>query len=187
MITEELVDRLVAATNEAKEVLPELHGAVKDLRRVISEAAAERRALEEVITSATVDGIDATVQAALTSMAATIERSVADAERTVTKRLQSDIRLGGLLPPPGAPAPGRRCPHCRKLIEASSGLGMALVPNDGDISICARCGGVSRFDSSTLTLRRETADEEQDSRSDEGIQTAVRAIKSVAKSKTRRR
>ncbi len=184
MITEELVDRLVAATNEAKDLLPELHGAVKDARRLLGEAAAERRQLELAIGSASTEGLDERAQAAAADFGATIERMISEAEKTVRRRIDVVGRLSNLLPSDAPAAPGRRCPHCRGLIEESTGLNLALVPSDGDISICARCGGISRFDEGTQRMRRQTKAEEQEARENPEIQAAVRSIRAF---KTRRR
>jgi hypothetical protein len=46
---------------------------------------------------------------------------------------------------------GNTCPRCGKLMDGSKeisdeGLGAPLPPRPGDISLCMRCGTVSKFD-----------------------------------------
>lgn len=39
-----------------------------------------------------------------------------------------------------------RCPYCRAVHEAATGVTGAVSPNDGDISMCIQCGRLSIFE-----------------------------------------
>lgn len=40
------------------------------------------------------------------------------------------------------------CPHCRKALDIATGMTAGNIPEDEDLSICMKCGGVFIFDKS---------------------------------------
>lgn len=59
------------------------------------------------------------------------------------------------------------------------GLNGAMIPHDGSVSVCMMCAGLAMFQQSAfgLTLRMPTEDELSGMLADQGIQTAVAAVR----------
>lgn len=61
-----------------------------------------------------------------------------------------------------------RCPHCRAIHEAATGISGREFPEDGDCTLCIRCGKLAIFDSREkfglrVPNRREQHDLDNDS------------------------
>lgn len=183
-----LIDELGAASLEAKALLREVHGAVKDMRRVLADSAAERKRLEECIRAAVEAEVEEHVKAAVAEMGVSVGKAIESATDAVYRRFDkvANILLGEEKQFPGSPmvdvarniAAGRRCPHCRGLIDDQTGLNGAHVPSDGDVAICWHCGGVARYAEGGRRLRRQTAAEEIEAKADQALQRAVETIQS---------
>lgn len=188
-----LIDQLSAASAEAKELLREVHGAVKDMRAVLAESAAERKRLDESVRAAVEAEVEEHVEAVLKNLGDKTKETIAAAEKGIYRRFDqiSNLLLHGDTKGTGpnilalaadartgAMAPGRRCPHCRALVDADTGLDGATTAKDGDVSVCWMCGGVARYTSDTTRLRRQTADEEREARADPELRRVVESITS---------
>lgn len=71
-----------------------------------------------------------------------------------------------------SPTPEMKCLYCGKAICAATGEG---EPRPGSLSVCIRCGAVSKF-ADDLTLRAFTASEERALLADENTMSLLRKI-----------
>lgn len=71
--------------------------------------------------------------------------------------------------------PPSACPYCGGKIEAHTGIGRAVEPKPGDVSICFGCAGVLVFDVE-LRPRLPTIAETARFDADERVQHARRAL-----------
>ena len=74
------------------------------------------------------------------------------------------------------------CPHCREVHPLATSVkpGGDHIPNNGDVSICFKCGGVSIFNRKIDGhLRLPTATEAKNIADDDDIQAALTAWRLV--------
>ena len=79
----------------------------------------------------------------------------------------------------------KECRTCKKKLDAHTGIRTESEPEEGDISICAYCGTISRFDviGDLVPLTEEELEliKSEDYESWEAAQTASRLIKELRK------
>lgn len=84
-----------------------------------------------------------------------------------------------------------KCPYCgtdnyeaTEVGTAPGIVGSVMIrhhdtPNEGDVSVCIRCGGVALFTGLDRNKRRPTESERAELLADEDVQRAVRAVHAV--------
>lgn len=189
-----LIDQLGAASMDARQLLGEVRGAMKDMRHLLAESAAERKRLGEAVKAAVDKDVGELITAELDKLAERTKEAIREGEDRIHKRFDriGDILLTGdaqgdgpnliaaaakIASQRGAPAPGRRCPYCKGLIEDETNLDGTGPPKDGDVSICERCGKVAFYTDNAVRLRRLSAAEELEMKDNASVRAAVETVR----------
>lgn len=97
-----LIDRLGAAALDGKQVVRDLHAAVKDARAVLKEIATERERVETMVKRAVVDEIDEAVKDQIDQLGKETRKAMdASVDKVLHEfeKLERSIFLGGVKRP----------------------------------------------------------------------------------------
>lgn len=84
-----LIEQLAAESAQAKALLADVHAALKDMRAVLAESAAERKRLDETVKAAVDADVSEHVKAAVKELREATAKAIELAEKGVYKRFDT--------------------------------------------------------------------------------------------------